>query len=88
MTTPSSGTLQVLGVLVDPAQLVSLEGVSPSHTVHEAAESLWRTFCERVDKDLTPETTKPLSTLVLLGEIDPFAHFQILTCFLDYQIHI
>jgi len=43
MTTPS-GTVQVVGVLVDPAQLVSLRGVSPSQTVHEAVQSLWGTF--------------------------------------------
>ena len=88
MTTPSSGTVQVLGVLVDPAQVVSLQGVSLKQTVHEAIQSLWGTFCERVGKDLTPETTFPSIIQVLIGEIGPFTHFKVLTCFLGYQSHI
>jgi hypothetical protein len=84
----TTGTVQVVGVLVDPAQLVSLQDVSPSQTVHEAVQSLWGIFCERVDKDLMPETTNPSIIQVLLGEIDPFTHFKVLTCFLGSQSHI
>jgi hypothetical protein len=78
MTTPSSGTVQVLGVLVDPAHVGSIH-VSPSQTIHEAVQSLWGTFCERVDEDLTPETN-PSKIQVLLGEIDPFTRRKVLTC--------
>jgi hypothetical protein len=35
MSTPSSGTVQVLGILVDPVQLF-LEGISPGQTIHKA----------------------------------------------------
>jgi len=74
--TTSSGTVQVLGVLVDPAQLF-LEGISPGQTVHKAVQSIWETFCEQVGKDITPETTFPSTVQVLLGEINPFTHFKV-----------
>jgi len=65
MTTPSSGSVQVVGVLMDPA-LMESQNVSPSQTVHETVQSLWKTFCERVDTDPTSETSKASVIQVLL----------------------
>ena len=87
MTTPSSGTVRVLGVLVDPACL-SQQIVPSTETVHEAIQSLWRTISDQVDKEFMPETTRPSVTQVLLGEVDPFTHFEILTGFHGYQSHV
>jgi hypothetical protein len=87
MTTPSSGSVQVLGVLMDPV-LMESQNVSPSQTVHETVQSLWKTFCERVDTDPTSEPSKASVIQVLLGENDPFTHFKVLTCFLGYQSQI
>ena len=78
MTTPSSGTVAVLGVLVDTTISCQVN-VPPDETVHEAVESLWTTIGERVDENFTSETTKPSVTLVLSGEIDP-AHLLTSKC--------
>jgi hypothetical protein len=85
-TTPSesSGTVAVLRVLTNP--VLSFQQLIPSsQTVHEAVENLWRTIGECVDNDFTSETTKPLATVVLSGEIGPFTQFKVLICF--HQSH-
>jgi hypothetical protein len=87
MTTPSSGTVQVFGVLVDPAFLCH-QNVSSTETVDEAVQSLWKTVNERVDEDSTSETPHPSVLQVVLGEIGPFTHFKVLTCFHGYQRQI
>ena len=68
MATSSSESLQVLGVLVDPAFLCK-QKFSVSDTVDEVVQSLWRTTSEQVDEVLTSETPDPSIIQVLLGEI-------------------
>jgi len=80
MTTPSSETLEVLGVLVDPAFLCR-QHVSLSEPVDKVVQSLWRSVNERVDGDFTSETLHPSLVSVLIGEIGPFTHFNVLTCY-------
>jgi hypothetical protein len=79
-TTPSSGNVAVLGLLTDPA-FSCMKSFPSSQTVHKVVQSLWGAIGERVDEDFTSETTKPSATVVLSGEIDPFTHFKVLTCF-------
>jgi hypothetical protein len=83
-TTPSSGSVAVLGLLMDPA-FSCAKSVPSSHTVHEGVQSLWKTISEQVDEHFTSETTKPSVSMVLSGEIDPFTHFKVLTYF--HQSH-
>jgi hypothetical protein len=78
MTTPSSA--EVFGVLVDPAFLCH-QTVSSSETVDQAVQRLWRTVNEQVDEGPTSETPHPSVLQVVLGEIGPFTHFKVLTCF-------
>jgi hypothetical protein len=85
MTTPSHGTVEVLGVLVDSA-LLCLRHVSNKETVHKSVKCLWKTLGERVDKNFMPETTRPSHTQILLGEIRPFTHFKILTGSHGYRL--
>jgi hypothetical protein len=79
MTTHSSESLQVLGVLVDP-EFLCQQKVLISDTVDEVVQSLWRAVNERVDEVFTSETPHPSIVQVLLGEIGPFTQFKVLTC--------
>jgi hypothetical protein len=80
MTTPSSDTVKVLGVLVDPAFLCQ-QTIPSSATVHGTMQSLWTTFNERVHENPTSEISKPSIIQVLLREIGPFTPFKVLTLF-------
>lgn len=93
MTTPSSSTVEVFGVLVDPAFLCH-HTVSSSETVDTAVQSLWRTVNKRVDENPTYENPtsetppNPSVIQVVLGEIGPFTPFKVLTCFHGCQRQI
>lgn len=71
MTTSSSESLDVLGVLVDTAYLYQ-QKVLVSTTVDEVVQRLWRTVSERADEATTSETPHPSVVQVLLGEISTF----------------
>lgn len=86
MTTPSSGTVKVFGVLIDPAFLCH-QTVSSSETIDAVVDSLWKTVDERADENHTAETP-PSVVQIALGEIGPFTPFKVLTCFHGCQKQI
>lgn len=67
-TTPSTESLEVLGVLVDTTFLCK-QNFSVSDPVDEVVQSLWRATSERVDDVLTSEKPEPSIVQVLFGEI-------------------
>jgi hypothetical protein len=83
-TTPSSGSVAVLGPLTDLA-FSCAKSVPSSQTVHKVVQSLWKTIGKKVDEDFTSETMKPSVSVVLSGEIDSFTHFKVFTYF--HQSH-